>query len=241
MSVHPSSVRPKRALRRSPSVRVGAVLVALALAVPLTAGAVTSPFNDVSTSHPFFDEILWMSDTGVTQGYPDGSFRPSDPVTRQAMSAFMQRLYDIQEDLAWQASASDSTTSSTAWVDVPGSDALVRVPDGVYADILARFSAESDCSGAAGQYCSVRLVMNTNGGPFTEMFPGSGTDAAFDSGGLEDYWEAHAIERLGFGKPGGSHIIKAQYRVSDPAVSFRVDDWVLVAETDLQVSGYIPL
>ena len=49
-------------------------------------------FTDVSGQHPFYDEICWMVDAGVTTGYPDGSFRPAGNVSRAAMAAFLQRL-----------------------------------------------------------------------------------------------------------------------------------------------------
>jgi hypothetical protein len=51
-------------------------------------------FTDVSSSHPFFEEISWMADAGVTTGFPGPplTYRPAQPVSRQAMAAFMQRL-----------------------------------------------------------------------------------------------------------------------------------------------------
>jgi hypothetical protein len=49
-------------------------------------------FLDVLPSHPFFAEIEWMSTSGVTDGYGDATFRPTQPVTRQAMAAFLHRL-----------------------------------------------------------------------------------------------------------------------------------------------------
>jgi hypothetical protein len=52
----------------------------------------SASFSDVSTSHPFFDEVEWMADTEITTGYADGTFRPGATVSRQAMSAFMYRL-----------------------------------------------------------------------------------------------------------------------------------------------------
>jgi len=33
-----------------------------------------------------------MADRGIASGHPDGTLRPGAPVTRQAMSASMQRL-----------------------------------------------------------------------------------------------------------------------------------------------------
>jgi hypothetical protein len=51
----------------------------------------TSPFPDVSTSHPFYEEVAWLAEQGVSNGYQDGTFRPAAPITRQSMSAFLQR------------------------------------------------------------------------------------------------------------------------------------------------------
>jgi subtilisin family serine protease len=52
----------------------------------------TSPFSDVSTRHPFYREITWLAASGVTTGYPDGTFRPKESVNRDAMAAFLYRL-----------------------------------------------------------------------------------------------------------------------------------------------------
>jgi hypothetical protein len=53
----------------------------------------SSPFVDVSTGHPFFKEIAWMNSTGISTGYlPGPEYRPSAVVSRQAMSAFLNRL-----------------------------------------------------------------------------------------------------------------------------------------------------
>jgi hypothetical protein len=56
-----------------------------------TAPAV-SQFTDVPKSHVFFKEIHWLASKSITTGYADGSYRPGDPVTRQAMAAFLFRL-----------------------------------------------------------------------------------------------------------------------------------------------------
>jgi endo-1,4-beta-xylanase len=52
-----------------------------------------APFPDVPSSHAFCGEITWMVDHGITSGYGDGTFRPTDTVTRQATVAFLQRFY----------------------------------------------------------------------------------------------------------------------------------------------------
>jgi hypothetical protein len=62
------------------------------LADPGFPQATQATFSDVGLAHPFFQEIAWMANAGITTGYDDDTYRPGAPVTRQAMSAFMHRL-----------------------------------------------------------------------------------------------------------------------------------------------------
>lgn len=55
-----------------------------------SSGSVT--FSDVPSSSQFADEISWLASSGVTTGYPDGSFRPLGTVNRDAMAAFLYRF-----------------------------------------------------------------------------------------------------------------------------------------------------
>lgn len=48
-------------------------------------------FSDVAVGIPFFTEIEWLNATGVTHGNADGTFGPIDPVSRQAVAAFLYR------------------------------------------------------------------------------------------------------------------------------------------------------
>jgi Tol biopolymer transport system component len=54
----------------------------------------TAPFTDVPATHPFATEIDWAADQDITTGYPDGTYRPSNPVTRQTAAAFLHRYAD---------------------------------------------------------------------------------------------------------------------------------------------------
>ncbi|QAY60623.1 hypothetical protein ET475_11920 [Microbacterium protaetiae] len=49
-------------------------------------------FKDVPTTAPFYDEVTWLAASKVTTGYTDGTFRPRNSVTREAMAAFLYRL-----------------------------------------------------------------------------------------------------------------------------------------------------
>ncbi|WP_290583084.1 choice-of-anchor I family protein [Aeromicrobium sp.] len=54
-----------------------------------------SPFTDVAPTHTFYREITWLADQGVTTGYAEAdgttTFRPSQPVLREQMAAFLYR------------------------------------------------------------------------------------------------------------------------------------------------------
>lgn len=49
-------------------------------------------FSDVSASHVFAGEINWLASSGVTRGWPDGTFRPEESISREAMAAFIYRM-----------------------------------------------------------------------------------------------------------------------------------------------------
>ena len=68
-------------------------LVVLACGLSALAGTAfaAQTFTDVPQSHPFHGDIEWMAQTGISEGYEDGTYRPGAPVTRQAMSAFIRR------------------------------------------------------------------------------------------------------------------------------------------------------
>ena len=48
-------------------------------------------FNDVFTSSTFADDIAWLFDQNITQGFNDQTFRPGINVTRESIAAFMHR------------------------------------------------------------------------------------------------------------------------------------------------------
>ena len=49
-------------------------------------------FKDVPNGSAFAEDIRWMTEKGITTGWPDGTFRPLDTVRRDAMAAFLYRL-----------------------------------------------------------------------------------------------------------------------------------------------------
>lgn len=51
-------------------------------------------FTDVSDAMPHQGDILWLASSGVSSGFPDGTFRPYATAARCDMAAFLRRLSD---------------------------------------------------------------------------------------------------------------------------------------------------
>jgi hypothetical protein len=87
--------------------------------------------------------------------------------------------------------------------------------------LVARFSGESRCAGAAGGVCSIRLLVNGE-----QMLPKAGGDYAFDStGGI--WLEASSVERLSLALAPGTYTVAVQGAVLNGATSFSIDDYAL--------------
>ncbi|MGP9695397.1 S-layer homology domain-containing protein [Brachybacterium sp. AOP25-B2-12] len=49
-------------------------------------------YSDVPAGSTFAADIQWLTDKGITAGYPDGTFRPGNPVDRGVLATFLHRL-----------------------------------------------------------------------------------------------------------------------------------------------------
>lgn len=58
---------------------------------PSTSSPRSAPFGDVGRNDKFAKEILWLSNSGITTGYSNGTFQPYDDVSREATAAFLYR------------------------------------------------------------------------------------------------------------------------------------------------------
>jgi hypothetical protein len=85
--------------------------------------ATCQTFPDVPASHQFFTDVEWMAAFGISTGNPDGTYRPTNPVSRSAMAAFLYRLageplgpfpdpgfsdtdgHPFEHEIAWMADA----------------------------------------------------------------------------------------------------------------------------------------
>ena len=54
-------------------------------------------FDDVPAGHIFYDDIMWMVEAGITLGCGDGTFCPSDRLTRAQIASFFARALDLTD------------------------------------------------------------------------------------------------------------------------------------------------
>lgn len=159
---------------------IGVALVTALFMGPISAFA-SHQFPDVPNSNLFHEQVDWMSDTGITTGFPDGTFRPNANVTRGQMSAFMFRLYNLQAGLT---SVDGGTNGGgvggpgniDTWETVNGLSTAVSVPPGTTGRINATFTGEVTCNSGDNTLvviivtrasCDFRFLINGN-----QMSPG---------------------------------------------------------------------
>jgi hypothetical protein len=70
-------------------------------------------FLDVSVVHPHFEAISFLKNEGIIQGYPDGSFKPENGVSRVEVLKFI--LEGINAELANTRALPFSDTTNEAW------------------------------------------------------------------------------------------------------------------------------
>ncbi len=76
-------------------------------------------FQDVSTTHPFANEIYDLVGLGVVNGYADGTFRPTVATSRQAFAHYIWTAYGKKD-------GSCSTNKGSAFSDVPNSSQFCK-------------------------------------------------------------------------------------------------------------------
>ncbi|MFV0286274.1 MAG: S-layer homology domain-containing protein [Demequina sp.] len=100
-----------------------------------------SPFTDVSKDAKFYKEIVWLSQQGISTGWDVGSgkkeFRPREPISRDAMAAFLYRFAGEPTFSAPSRSPFTDTSRSrtqfyreTAWLSSTGVSTGWRVGEG---------------------------------------------------------------------------------------------------------------
>ena len=73
------------------STRITTVALAASLAGGLVATAAGATFDDVNENGPFAEHITNVQEAGIATGFPDGTFRPTNPINRQQAATWIDR------------------------------------------------------------------------------------------------------------------------------------------------------
>lgn len=90
-----NTFRPKENVTRDQM----AVFLAKALKLD-TSESGAAVFSDVSSDYWAFKEIQACYKAGIIQGYPDGTYRPTEKVDRAQMAVFITKAYPVINDLS---------------------------------------------------------------------------------------------------------------------------------------------
>ena len=218
--------------RRTPTwLHLLAAIVATALLTGMTTAWAGHRFGDVPDTNPFHDDIDWLAETGLSSGFADGTFRPTEPITRQTMAAVLRRSFDQQAGLTATSTSSTviNATKAQGWTTLAGhSGTSVRVPPGTTARVVTTVAVSHFCeSGKAGglfiagaPYCQLRVRIDG-----ADAAPGAVTISYSDLtdaqlGGDPDLLLQPAAASFTFVSPvlgPGQHTIIAQVRATSDA------------------------
>lgn len=99
------------------------LLVAALMFVVAPLAFAASCFPDVG-GHWAESFICWLANNGITSGYPDGTYRPDNNVSRAEMAVFIQRVHQLSR---WGQTWSGTGTGLTLHNSAGGSDPQVRL------------------------------------------------------------------------------------------------------------------
>ena len=78
-----------------------ALILCLSILTSPPAAAASPAFTDIS-EHWAESTIERFADAGIISGFPDGSFRPNQNVTRAELAAIITRAFDLSEEVSFE-------------------------------------------------------------------------------------------------------------------------------------------
>jgi len=149
---------------------------------------------------------------------PDGSTDDADAAALITTACGSQFFSTVRTENAVR------TTTSTAFVTLPGAATIVNVPSGATRCIKVVFTAETACRQTpVSDVCYVRALDNG-----VAMQPQGGNVQAIDSEhGTPSGHGFEWVRRVG----AGAHTIVIQWRVGNAATIFTIDDWTFDVQT----------
>ncbi len=127
------------------------------LAMPVAVWA-SHQFGDVPDSSPYHKNITALAESGVAGGYADGTYKPTELVSRQHMAAFLHRglgrlTLGRIDDVA--AGASDVLIGSLAF--------RAEGAVGGYQGVLVTVTSQLDHDASVSANCNITLTLKRGG------------------------------------------------------------------------------
>jgi hypothetical protein len=126
-----------------------------------------------------------------------------------------------------QTNASANTFTGPTSQQVTGA-ASISLPTNATGFFVATFSAESNCSGGPGNWCTVSISCDG-----VELQPSTGTGFAFDSVGpvsSTSNWKSLSMTRRSNVVTGGTHTCEVRTAQTSAATSLRLDEWTFTVQ-----------
>lgn len=102
--------QPDQSLTRAEFLKI--IILGMGMALEDVPKATSAPFSDVQMTDWFVDYVAYGAENGYLQGYPDGTFRPNDPINK------VEALKILGELVGWDLDSVDVTTVYSPYSDV---------------------------------------------------------------------------------------------------------------------------
>ena len=181
------------------------LLVSLLFIIVPRVSAATGCFPDTN-DHWAEEFICWMSDQGLVGGYPDGTFKPNNQVTRAELSVITSKTYDLAEanDDDTLGDLSCTTDQIAKWNGSAWECRADETGSGGGSDTLADLSCTTDqiakWNGSAWE-CAADVDTDTNTDTLAGLSCSTDEIAKFDGSDwvcqpLSDYYTKSEVDSL---------------------------------------------
>lgn len=120
-------------------------------------------FNDVKTSSKYTDEVMQLAKAGVIGGYTDGTFKPTQSISRAETAVIVNRLVTTKERVKQDQ---NKTTGTTVYVredeitDKNGNQTIYTTPSNGLTPITVRYGRHTYNSNNQTEYNKVMEVVD---------------------------------------------------------------------------------
>jgi hypothetical protein len=117
-----NTFKPEEPLTREQlvSMVIGALDTVGDLQVQAPDAATSQPYPDVDTSRWSAAKIQWAKENDLVQGYPDGTFRPEQPVTRAELMAVLENAAKFAKEQRGQTAELTNLQDPETFSDISG-------------------------------------------------------------------------------------------------------------------------